>query len=101
MVALVVFGLFALMNLETDELPEIEQPVLVVVVPYPGGAPESVEQEVLEPIEEAASGISGVDDLYGTAGDGFASDVVVRAAYVCLGELLVQCTSEQIERERE
>ena len=77
MVALVVFGLFALWNLETDEFPEIEQPVLVVIVPYPGGAPESVEQEVLEPIEEAASGISGVDDLYGTAGDGYAQLIIL------------------------
>ncbi|HLT46414.1 MAG TPA: efflux RND transporter permease subunit [Rubricoccaceae bacterium] len=77
MVALVVFGLFALMRLETDEFPEVEQPVLLLLVPYPGGAPETVEQEVLEPIEEATSGISGVDDLYGTAGDGFAQLIVL------------------------
>ena len=77
MVALVLFGLFALLRLETDEFPEIDQPVLLVVLPYPGGAPEGVEQEVLEPVEEAVSGISGVDDLYGTAGDGFAQLVIL------------------------
>ncbi|HYE95385.1 MAG TPA: efflux RND transporter permease subunit [Rubricoccaceae bacterium] len=77
MVALVVFGLFALLRLETDEFPEVEQPVLLLLVPYPGGAPEGVEQEVLEPIEEATSGLSGVDDLFGTAGDGYAQLIIL------------------------
>jgi HAE1 family hydrophobic/amphiphilic exporter-1 len=76
MVALVVFGLFALLKLQTDEFPDIQNPIVNVAVAYPGASPEVVEREVLDPIEEAISGISGVDKIQGTAEDGFASIVV-------------------------
>ena len=36
MVALVAFGGYALMNLETDEFPDIAQPIVTVSIPYPG-----------------------------------------------------------------
>ena len=36
MLALVVFGIFALLNLKTDEFPEVAPPVVVASVPYPG-----------------------------------------------------------------
>ena len=42
MVALVVFGLFALFRLETDELPDIEAPVVQLAIAYPGASPETV-----------------------------------------------------------
>ena len=76
MLALVVFGLFALTKLETDEYPEIDAPIVNVAIAYPGGSPDVVEREVLDPIEEAISGISGVDKIQGTAQDGFASILV-------------------------
>jgi len=70
MVALVIFGLFALAMLQTDEFPDIQAPVVLVGIPYPGGSPEGVEREVLKPVEDAIKGISGVDKMYGTATDG-------------------------------
>jgi HAE1 family hydrophobic/amphiphilic exporter-1 len=76
MVALVVFGLFALLRLQTDEFPDIQNPIVNVSVPYPGASPDVVEREVLDPIEEAIAGISGVDKIQGSASDGFASILV-------------------------
>jgi HAE1 family hydrophobic/amphiphilic exporter-1 len=76
MVALVVFGIISLLRLDTDEFPEVTPPIVVVSIPYPGAAPETVEREVLEPIEEAITGISGVDQISGTATDGFAQIIV-------------------------
>jgi HAE1 family hydrophobic/amphiphilic exporter-1 len=73
MVALVVFGLFSLAQLQTDEFPDVVQPIINVAVPYPGASPDVVEREVLNRIEEAISGISGVDRMQGTAQDGFAN----------------------------
>jgi hydrophobic/amphiphilic exporter-1 (mainly G- bacteria), HAE1 family len=61
MVALVVFGLASLLNLQTDEFPDIQQPVVSVTIPYPGASPEVVEREIVEPVEEAIFGISGLD----------------------------------------
>ena len=60
MVALVVFGLFALLKLKTDEFPDVAPPVVVVAVPYPGASPDGVEKEILDPIEEQIASISGV-----------------------------------------
>ena len=76
MVALMVFGLFALGQLQTDEFPDVAQPIVNVAVPYPGASPDVVERELLDRLEEAISGISGVDRISGTAQDGFANVTV-------------------------
>src|SRR5688500_9227963 len=73
MLALVVFGIFALASLDTDEFPEVNPPFVIVSVPYPGASPGIVEREVVEPIEEAISGISGVDEVTSQSFDGFGS----------------------------
>ncbi len=76
MLALVVFGLFSLWQLETDEFPDVQQPIINVAIPYPGASPDVVEREVLDRVEEAVSGISGVDRISGAAQDGFANITV-------------------------
>jgi HAE1 family hydrophobic/amphiphilic exporter-1 len=76
MLALVVFGAFALLSLDTDEFPEVNAPVVVIGVPYPGASPDIVEREVIDPIEEAVAGISGVDKINSDAMDGFASVII-------------------------
>jgi HAE1 family hydrophobic/amphiphilic exporter-1 len=72
MLALVGFGLVALFQLQTDEFPEVQPPVVLTTVIYPGASPEQVEREVLDPIEEAIQSISGVKSINGEARDGFA-----------------------------
>ncbi|MEO7965066.1 MAG: efflux RND transporter permease subunit, partial [Gemmatimonadaceae bacterium] len=44
-----------------------------MAIPYPGASPDGVEKEVLDPVEEAISAISGVKTLNGRAEDGFAT----------------------------
>jgi HAE1 family hydrophobic/amphiphilic exporter-1 len=72
MLALVAFGGVALLQLQTDEFPEVTPPVVLTTIIYPGASPDQVEREVLEPIEEAIQSISGVDKVQGEARDGFA-----------------------------
>jgi HAE1 family hydrophobic/amphiphilic exporter-1 len=72
MLALVGFGLVALFQLQTDEFPEVQPPIVLTTVIYPGASPEQVEREVLDPIEEAIQSISGVKSINGEARDGFA-----------------------------
>src|SRR6188474_1187267 len=76
MLIFVVFGIVALTQLDTDEYPEIDAPVVVVAVPYPGASPDIVEREVVDPIEEAISGISGIDRMRSSSLDSFANIVV-------------------------
>ena len=52
MLALVIFGIAALLMLKTDEFPDVQPPVVAVSIVYPGGAPENVEREILEPVED-------------------------------------------------
>ncbi len=72
MLALVAFGGVALLQLQTDEFPEVTPPVVLTTIIYPGASPDQVEREVLEPIEEAIQSIAGVDKVQGEARDGFA-----------------------------
>ncbi|HEV2847189.1 MAG TPA: efflux RND transporter permease subunit, partial [Thermoanaerobaculia bacterium] len=76
MLILVIFGLFALINLEIDEFPDLTNPIVFVVVPYPGASPSQVEREVVERMEEAFSALSGVDEIRSTSLDGFATITV-------------------------
>jgi HAE1 family hydrophobic/amphiphilic exporter-1 len=71
MLALVVFGVFALFKLKTDEFPDVNPPFVTVALIYPGASPDGVEKEVINPIEEAIASISGVKKSYSTAEDGF------------------------------
>ena len=61
MLALVAFGIAALFNLNTDEFPDIQQPIIGVTIVYPGASPETVEREIVDPIEESFSSISCLD----------------------------------------
>src|SRR5262245_43151180 len=72
MVALVIFGAFALMKLKTDEFPDVAPPWLTVGVIYPGASPEIVEKEVLDPVEEQIGSIAGVKRIMSKAYDGYA-----------------------------
>jgi HAE1 family hydrophobic/amphiphilic exporter-1 len=76
MLLFVVFGLVALVQLDTDEYPEIDAPVVVIAIPYPGASPDVVEREVIDPIEEVISGISGVDRMTSSSLDSFANIIV-------------------------
>lgn len=67
-VVLVIFGLFSLPQLSIDQYPDVDFPVVTVSVVYPGADPESIEQKVLDPLEKALNGISGLKSL---ASNGF------------------------------
>src|SRR3954465_15680441 len=75
-VARVVFGRAARARLDTDEFPDIDQPIVFVGIAYPGAAPDVVEREVVTRLEDKLSGISGIDKLNSTATDGFAQIIV-------------------------
>jgi HAE1 family hydrophobic/amphiphilic exporter-1 len=76
MIALVVFGLASLSRLDTDEFPDIDAPIVFMAIAYPGAAPDVVEREVVNRVEDKISGISGVDKINSTATDGFAQIIV-------------------------
>jgi hydrophobic/amphiphilic exporter-1 (mainly G- bacteria), HAE1 family len=76
MIAIVVFGIFALIKTDVDEFPDIQQPIVLVAVPYPGASPGQVEREVVDRMEEQFNAISGIDEITSTSTDGFAQILV-------------------------
>ena len=67
MVALVVIGTYAFQRLPIEQLPDVDFPVVAVVVNYPGASPEAVESDIVEPIEETVNTISGIDYIQSTS----------------------------------
>ncbi|MDH4062601.1 MAG: efflux RND transporter permease subunit, partial [Aquincola sp.] len=46
-IALMGLGLLALSKLRVNQIPDVEQPLLVVNITYPGASPDTVEREVV------------------------------------------------------
>ncbi|HLL17258.1 MAG TPA: efflux RND transporter permease subunit, partial [Rubrivivax sp.] len=69
-IGLMALGLLALSKLRVNQIPDVEQPVLTVGISYPGASPDTVEREVINRIEKALQGISGVYQVRSTASEG-------------------------------
>ncbi|WP_229402986.1 efflux RND transporter permease subunit [Micromonospora okii] len=68
-----MFGLFAVPSLKQQLLPSLEFPGAFIMAAYPGAAPEIVESQVTEPIEESLQGIQGLEKVTSTSREGFAT----------------------------
>ena len=68
--SLTVVGAFAFTRLGVDLFPKIDFPTVVVTTVQPGAAPEQIETEVTDKIEEAVNTISGIDELRSTSSEG-------------------------------
>lgn len=65
-----VVGVFGYFRLGVDLYPNVDFPIVSVVTTLPGAAPEEVESEVTDKIEEAVNTISGIDELRSISSDG-------------------------------
>lgn len=61
--AAVVFGIFAFPRIGVDQFPDVEFPVVTVTVVRAGADPESMENDVADPLEEAINTLSGLEVL--------------------------------------
>src|SRR6478672_4088520 len=68
--SLTVVGAFAFTQLGLDRFPKVDFPTVVVMTRLPGAAPEEVETEISDKIEEAVNTISGIDELRSASSEG-------------------------------
>jgi hydrophobic/amphiphilic exporter-1 (mainly G- bacteria), HAE1 family len=68
---LVVVGAFGYSTLGVDRFPNVDFPFVTITTRMPGAAPQEMETDVSEKLEEAISSISGVDELRSFSSDGF------------------------------
>ena len=74
--SLTVIGIFSFAQLGIDQFPIVDFPTILVTTRLPGAAPEQVETEVTDKIEEAVNTISGIDTLTSTSSEGVSQVVV-------------------------
>ena len=74
--ALTVVGAFSFFSLGLDRFPKVDFPTVVVTTRLPGAAPEEVETEISDKIEEAVNTISGIDELRSTSSEGVSTVIV-------------------------
>ena len=75
--ALMCVGLLALKKLRVNQIPDVEMPVLVINIPYPGASPETVEREIINRVEKSLQSITGVYQIRSTAAESNASIVII------------------------
>lgn len=63
----VMGGIWSLLTMQVDILPDINQPTVTVFAEAPGLAPEEVERLVLTPLESSLGGAPGVTRMRGNA----------------------------------
>jgi HAE1 family hydrophobic/amphiphilic exporter-1 len=74
--SLTVVGLFAFGQLGVDRFPNVDIPTISVTTRLPGAAPEQIETEVTDKIEEAVNTISAIDTLSSTSSEGISQVIV-------------------------
>jgi HAE1 family hydrophobic/amphiphilic exporter-1 len=75
-ISLMALGLLALSKLKVNQNPDVEVPILVVSIPYPGASPETSEREIVNKLERPFQAVAGVTEVRATAGEGQATFVL-------------------------
>jgi hydrophobic/amphiphilic exporter-1 (mainly G- bacteria), HAE1 family len=95
--SLVVVGAFAFGQLGIDRLPQVDFPTVTVTTRLPGAAPEQVESEVTDKVEEAVNTISGIDQLNSNSAEGI-SQVIVTFRLEKSADVAAQEVRDRINR---
>src|SRR5258706_4205186 len=95
--SLTVIGIFSFAQLGIDQFPVVDFPTILVTTRLPGAAPEQVETEVTDKIEEAVNTISGIDTLTSTSSEGV-SQVVVSSALEKNADIATQEVRDRVTR---
>jgi HAE1 family hydrophobic/amphiphilic exporter-1 len=76
-IVLMAMGLLAFKNLRVNQIPDVEQPVMVVNVAYPGASPETVEREIINRVEKSLQSIPQVYEIRSTASESQARMIII------------------------
>ncbi|MDN4052326.1 efflux RND transporter permease subunit [Massilia sp. YIM B02763] len=75
-IAMMCMGLLALSHLRVNQNPDVDIPIIVVTIPYPGASPETAERELIERLEKQMQAITGVTEVNSYANEGSATIVL-------------------------
>jgi hydrophobe/amphiphile efflux-1 (HAE1) family protein len=76
--SLVVLGIFSFRDLGVDLFPRADPATVNVTLRLPGAAPDEMTSAVIMPMENALSGIAGIDQLQSTVSAGGSGSISIR-----------------------
>ena len=67
---LFIFGYMSFKAMPAALFPNVDFPIVTIKTVYPGAESSTVESQITDKIEEAVSGVDGVDEIVSTSSDG-------------------------------
>ena len=99
-IMVIMLGFVSIKNMQTNLLPDVNTPYLMVVTVYPGASPERVESEVSDVMENALGTVSGVKNITATSAENYSlllmefdEDTDMNSAVVKVSNKVDQTTS--------
>ena len=99
-IMVLMLGFVSISNMQTNLLPDVNTPYLMVVTVYPGASPERVESEVSDVMQNALGTVAGVENITATSAENyslllmkFSDDTDMNSAMVKVSNKVDQTTS--------
>src|SRR5690242_9963991 len=73
MIGLILFGYVGFHNMGISQLPDVDFPIVTVTTTWEGAAPEVMETEVTDVVEDAVMQVQGVKEVDSTSKQGSAT----------------------------
>ena len=70
-IMVLMLGFVSISNMQTNLLPDVSTPYLMVVTVYPGASPERVESEVSDVMQNALGTVAGVEKVTATSAENY------------------------------
>ena len=61
--SIIVMGVISTTRMKLAYFPDVEFPGIFIQVPYPNSSPQQIEKNIIKPIEEALSTLSGIKKM--------------------------------------
>ena len=99
-IMVLMLGFVSISNMQTNLLPDVNTPYLMVVTVYPGASPERVESEVSDVMQNALGTVAGVESVTATSAENyslllmqFSDDTDMNSAMVKVSNKVDQTTA--------
>ena len=76
MVLILGLGVVGYVNLGADLFPAVNTPIISIRSTYIGAGAEEIDKDLIKPIEDAVSGVNGIDTIRSTSGTGFGYTII-------------------------
>ena len=75
-ILVIVLGVVSFTKMSTDLLPSISLPYVIVMTPYPGASPETVEMVVTKPVEASMATVSNIEGISSVSSENYSTVIL-------------------------